>query len=649
MRRSECMKLSYKRLGVILEFLLNNSANRYVSASFLAQKCNVSTRTIRSDIQALNRELSSLQVEIKNKRGEGFYLSDFDKKTEQKLTELARSDLPASSSGERIAEVEQYLLVNSRVKLDDLTEKLFISDNTFFTYLVTIKKEFSDFGLRVVKDGDEYYVDGSESAKRNFIISKLINKKSNSYIVDFTEREKSIFANLDLNLLKETVHGFLRHYSYHLSDINTKNIILHLALAISRIKMGYRLETGNSVEIKPPVQRAVQKLLQKLEAEFQVEFNQVESNDLIYHFALNYPECVSENDHVSIKDNINSAITIFLENIKKEFAIDLLDDRELRVNLTQHLTNLVKIKTVNGNRKNPLLNVILSTFPYAYEITAYSAPILEHMLNLKLNDDELSFITLHIGASIERQGNLSSQKNAALICGNGISTAALVRAKLQTQFASFLNITGTYTYDEYLAGKASGNDFLISMVPLTDAKVPVIQIDLTNFHNDILQLSEYLKSLNNPYRAINKLFDEENIYLVQEPLSKAQLLDMLIKNLERKKIVNKDFKQRVDEREKMYSTAIGGKIAIPHSLGYATKKSKVSFARLDKPIKWDEKNEVKYVFLLAIARQDYLSVQKLFDFIVDLQTNLTFRKIIDKSSSSKEIKHAISSLIKSSY
>ena len=175
MRRSECMKLSYKRLGIILEFLLNNSANRYVSASFLAQKCNVSTRT---DIQALNRELSSLQVEIKNKRGEGFYLSDFDKKTEQKLTELARSDLPASSSGERIAEVEQYLLVNSRVKLDDLTEKLFISDNTFFTYLVTIKKEFSDFELRVVKDGDEYYVDGSESAKRNFIISKLINKKS---------------------------------------------------------------------------------------------------------------------------------------------------------------------------------------------------------------------------------------------------------------------------------------------------------------------------------------------------------------------------------------------------------------------------------------------------------------------------------------
>ncbi|MEB3362686.1 PRD domain-containing protein [Lactobacillus sp. R2/2] len=148
-----------------------------------------------------------------------------------------------------------------------------------------------------------------------------------------------------------------------------------------------------------------------------------------------------------------------MQNIKSEFAINLLNDQELRVNLIQHLTNLVKIKKVNGKRKNPLLNVILSTFPYAYEITAYSAPILERMLDLKLDDDELSFITLHIGASIERQGNRSSKKNAALICGSGVSTAVLVRAKLETQFAAFLNITGTYTYDEYLEGKANNNDF----------------------------------------------------------------------------------------------------------------------------------------------------------------------------------------------
>lgn len=649
MRRSECMQLSYKRLGTILELLLNNSANCYVSASFLAQKCNVSTRTIRSDIRKLNKELATNQVKINNKRGEGFYLSAINDEQRQKLAALAKSDLPASSSSERIMEVEQFLLVNDKVQLSQLTAKLFISDNTFFSYLVTIKKEFSKFDLRIIKDGDTYSVVGTELAKRNFIIAKLINKKSYSYIVDFTEQEKMIFANLDLNKLKQLVHGFLRHHHYNLSDINTKNIILHTALAISRVKMGYRLQSSNVIKIKPAVKTSLLSLYNKLETVFAIKLNDNEISDLIYHFALNYPECVSANNQVSTKENIARAVTIFLQNIKKEFAIDLLDDNELRINLVQHLKNLVKIKTANGNRKNPLLNVILSTFPYAYEITAYCAPVLEHLLNLKLNDDELSFITLHVGASIERHGNDSSQKNAALICGTGMSTASLVRAKLEAQFASFLNITGTYTYDEYLKGMATGNDFLISMVPISDAVIPVIQIDLANFHNDILQLSEYLKSLSNPYRAIDKLFDEENIYLISEKMSKKQLLNMLIHNLEQKKIVSQGFMSKVYEREQMYSTAIGGKIAIPHSLGYATNKSKVSFARLDQPIKWDQKNKVKYVFLLAIARSDYLSVQKLFDFIVDLQTNLTFRTIIDQSTNPHEIKKAISLLIKSSY
>ncbi|MCT6889343.1 MAG: HTH domain-containing protein, partial [Lactobacillus sp.] len=104
------MKLSYKRLGQILELLLNNSTNRYVSTSFLAQKFHVSTRTIRSDIQALNKEVTAFKVKIKNKRGAGFYLTNIDAATRAKLLEAAKSDLPATRSEERIAAVEQYLL-----------------------------------------------------------------------------------------------------------------------------------------------------------------------------------------------------------------------------------------------------------------------------------------------------------------------------------------------------------------------------------------------------------------------------------------------------------------------------------------------------------------------------------------------------------
>ncbi|WEV43846.1 PRD domain-containing protein [Lactobacillus sp. ESL0684] len=468
------MELSHKRLGNILKILLNDSSNKYFSASFLAQNFGVSTRTIRNDIQELNKELDKYNVQIKNKRMAGFYIEGVSKQTRKRLLDITQSKLPASNFLERIQEIEQYLLVNDVVNITELTEQFFISDNTFFSYLVTIKKEFSKFDLKISKNQDNYFVEGSELAKRNFIITRLINKKANTYIVDFTEQEKTIFYNVDLELLKQIVHGFLRHYNYKITDINAKNIILHVALSISRVKLGHHLDSSNILKIDQTVLNSLLVLSRKIEEKFQIKFNQNEANDLIYHFAINYPECVT-NSKFDISKSIEEAVTTFLTNIKVKFAIDLLNDQELHVNLIQHLTNLVKIKKMNGDRKNPLLNVILSTFPYAYEMTVYAAPVLENMLKLHLNDDEVSFITLHIGAAVERQGELSAKKNVALVCSTGASMAALIKAKLQTQFSSFINITGTYTYDEYLEGSAANNDFLIATVPLNNSPIPVIK------------------------------------------------------------------------------------------------------------------------------------------------------------------------------
>lgn len=95
----------------------------------------------------------------------------------------------------------------------------------------------------------------------------------------------------------------------------------------------------------------------------------------------------------------------------------------------------------------------------------------------------------------------------------------------------------------------------------------------------------------------------------------------------------------------MYSTAIGNHMAIPHSIGFETQKAIVSFARLSQSIKWDNHNEVNYIYLLSISRDDYLNVQKFFDFLISLQTNQQFRKIIDNAKNAAEVKQAILEMI----
>ena len=386
-----------------------------------------------------------------------------------------------------------------------------------------------------------------------------------------------------------------------------------------------------------------ERLLNSLEKDFQVKFNLAEIENLKNHFALNYPAVLitkSKNN----KD-VSLAIDNFLEKIKTDYAIDLNADLELKENLSKHLNTLVRVSKLNGKRRNPLLKVILSTFPYAYEITATSSSVLEEILGLELNEDELSFITLHVGAAMERQNTLTVKRKAAVICGLGRSTASMLRARLESQFGAYLIITGVYTYAEFKEGLDSDYNFLISTVPIDNSQVPVVQIDLNNFNEDINELYVYLQTITNPYYAINKLFDTDHIYLIENKMTKKQILDKLINDLELDNVVTKEFKKKCFDREKLYSTAVGGRIAIPHSLGFATNKSKVSFAILKKPIKWDEKNEVNYIFLLAIARKDYENIQKLFDFLVDLQTNARFRKIIDSCEDAERVKQAISLLI----
>jgi lichenan operon transcriptional antiterminator len=155
-----------------------------------------------------------------------------------------------------------------------------------------------------------------------------------------------------------------------------------------------------------------------------------------------------------------------------------------------------------------------------------------------------------------------------------------------------------------------------------------------------------LQSITNPYQVIGQLIDEQYIYLLDDSdLNRDKVINLMIDNLERNQDVTKDFRDKVFKREEMYSMAVGGHMSISHAIGFETQKSIVSFARLSQSIKWDNHNEVNYIFLLSISRDDYLNVQKFFDFLISLQTNQQFRKIIDSAKNAAEVKQAILEMI----
>ena len=648
------MSITQPRLKSILTSLISKNNDTYISPKALAAKLGVTTRTLRSDIKNLNNSLKIYDVSIKNKRGHGLYLLINDREKFKSLVERIKESGIVTDGGDdykkRLKDFLLLILTKPR-EIDDIISTMYISDSTVDKYLKEARKVAKNYHLKIQKDGDLLRMKGSESDIRSCIIDYIDNKRGNNYVRGFSKSEKVIFSDLDLNKLLTKVTNLIVALGLPMSDYSDKNITIHLALELARSKTNNQLRNFNRniPYIREEYFDKVSKFFEEVFRSYELEYSEAEFHYFIYHLALNYPQLMLEHSNNDVKNKkIHEIVTEFLDRIKDDYVFNLMQDKELIRNLEKHLELLLKVKNINGQRKNPLLNVIVSTFPLAYEMTVTASPLIEHQLNMKLSPDELAFITLHVGASMERlYNNRWDKKRAALVCGSGTATAMLLKARLSSQFSEYLNIVGVYSLYEYQHSDLKNTDFVISTVPIYESKLPVIQVDLSNFQNDSNELYQYLVSVSDKNKVIMNLFDGKLIYLLKDKLTKEKVLDLMIDDLEKYHYVESDFRDNVYKREDLYSTAIGGGIAIPHPIKYAATQSKVSFARLNEPIKWDDKNMIKYVFLISVNKKDYPNIQELFTFLVDLQQNQQFRNLIDKCKTINETKDVLRTIIQS--
>ena len=645
--------LSQPRLKSILMTLIFQNQDTYIPMKDIANTLNVTTRTLRSDIKILNLSLANYGVKVKNKRSYGLYLSITNKAKYQKLVnQLKDSDHISLYSDDYQKRLVQFLLMilNSPCDIDNIMAEMFISDSTVDKYLKESRKLVKKYNLRIKKDDNVLKIVGNETDIRSCIIDFVDNKRSKDYIRGFSKEEKYLFQDINLNDLLNEVTQLITVLGLAIHDYNVKNIVIHLALELLRSHEHNNLFEFNrdSPQIKIEYQTTIKDFFNKISKEYKIDPTVAEYDYFLYHLALNYPQIMQEDSTFSDKENkkIHSIVISFLDKIKDNYVFNLIKDRELITNLENHLRLLVKVKGINGHRKNPLLNLIISTFPLAYEMTVTAAPVIEHQIKVKLSPDELAFITLHVGASMERLYTTRwTKKKAALVCGSGTATATILKARLSSQFSEYLNIVGVYSLYEYEHSDLKNIDFVISTVPIYNSRFPVIQVDLSNFQNDSAELYQYLVSISDKSQVLMNLFDGKLIYLIDEKKSKRQVLDLMIGDLKKYDYVKEGFKEKVYKRESMYSTAIGNGIAIPHPIKYAAIHSKVSFARLTHPIKWDDKNLIKYVFLISVNKKDYPNIQNLFTFLVDLQQNQKFRRLIDKCETIEETKDTLRTII----
>ena len=147
---------------------------------------------------------------------------------------------------------------------------------------------------------------------------------------------------------------------------------------------------------------------------------------------------------------------------------------------------------------------------------------------------------------------------------------------------------------------------------------------------------------------VNELINEELIFLDFDAKNKLEVLNKLGKLIskagklhdEKYGIVDalEGFIKSVQEREKIFATAVGFSFAIPHGKSDYVKQSSFAYARLIEKIEWSEDEKVHHVFMIGVPEEK--AGNEHLEILIKLSTAILeddFREKLEKAKTNMEV------------
>ncbi len=624
----------YGRLNEIFHYIKKHD---YISSERLASKFDVTERTIRNDIQEINLVLLENGAVIKLKRKYGYYIEiTEDRLFGQFLEELEKenkSNMELETSKDRIRYILSLLLESDDyISLNEIMDKVFISKNTLNNYIKTIKKIIEKYYLEyIAKPNVGIKLIGTEDNKRKCIMDHVITYDFDNYITGFTKEERALFIGIDLDYLKEITLSQLKRRNIETSDYNIKNLIIHLALMISRVKQNNYINLLD-IETDYSIMGIVESLCKDVEQYYDIIISKGEKIYIYLHFVANTHMEAADIDDEWLERSVQNILDIIYEN----YSFDLRDDEILTGDLFRHMKSIFINKSFGLNIRNPLINTIKNNYPLAFEITLTAISKVFTKQPFVLNEEDVGYVSVHIGAAIERYfAKRLEKKNVILVCGSGQATIRMLEARLNLYFSDKINIVRCISYNDYnnYRGKDFNRiDFVISTVPLESKIVPSITVNFALKNKDVESISRFINRINvKKEQKESAFFDEELFFRFHEVSNKESLIRILCDKLKEKGIVEDEFIDSVLEREELGNTNMNDVFALAHPMKLCARETKVAVAILDQPILWGKEETAKIVFLLAIKQGVQKDIEHLYD---------SFIKIVNDSKLQQKIIHS---------
>ncbi len=621
----------------------------WVTATELADQLGVTTRSVRSYVTAAKAAAYPLPIITASTSGyrinrEAYATfvsgarakdSDFDTPRDR-VHHLVR----------RLTEAQQGLDIHA------LADSLFVSESTIESDLRKVKTLCEDAGVGLVRHGSVVSLTGSEADRRR-LLSKLFHSESAQGFLDLENVQRE-FGSDDLGPFKTDLIAMLDQQGYFVNEYGVNSVLLHVAIAVDRVLRDERSSPSQPRTRNPAEQPVTFALAGLITTHFGVQLGDA---DLDYLAKLLTTRVITPGLGQSVESVAQNYVeTSDLElvrevvaQVSEEYLVDL-NDEAFMVRLALHLGNLVSRAQDNSFSRNPLVRSIKTSYPMIYDVAVFMASQIQRAKSITMNDDEISYIALHLGSFLERQSRREERLTVAIVCPGYYDMHTILRERIESALGDELSVEVVVTRTDIdwldfstdlvlttIAVRGAGENLVVIQPFLTEGDIENIRRTITRVrrHRRRAQIKDDLL-----------LYFSDGLFLRnQAASSEEEMIRRLGRLMVERGIIDQSYVDGAVERELMSSTAFTDTIAVPHAMVMSATKTSIAIAVNETPMQWGE-NRVNVIALIAFSSSGRSSFQEVFDQFVEVFSDRAevlelIKRSTDFSTFIEELVHVI--------
>lgn len=651
----------------------------------LSQQIDVSSRTISREIAVINKLICEKNIKI----SENASILSINGKS--KIIKTFQKNIGGIPLQWLLSQEQRVLLITAQLLTTDepyksayFSYQINVVEGTISLYMDKIDEWLNVHNLMLKKiRGYGIEISGSEWNKRNSFVELLYEYKTIDELLSYIYSKnddptiraffKTIFSEKLITISKNLLELVNTEIS-NTNDIAYFSSFIHILLSLKRAKQGrfislpaYLVQdifSSNQFSI-------INKIREFLDS---IEINL--PDDELAYIAIQ----LMGNKYIYKPDRTFELLGISLEELSSEVVLEAAKklnikidcDEQLILGLSQHFNPALYRINMGIQVINPLIDQIKEYYGNLFKTVNYACKLVFSKYNITLPQDEIGYITMHIGAAIERSNMLKNRLSVLVICPNGIGTAQILSSKIKSSISNIGTVTISSLKD--WSGEYGDYDLTLSTVNI-DKRVKnknIITVSPFLQNEDIDKINDYIKknilvgnSFNNitslcsitkgkgskkeKYDIINDILNNLQLELINTG-SINELISLIAEDLFNKNLISNknEIINLIQQREKIGNVVIPySRVALLHTRSDTINKPLVGVYRLKesmrlKSIESANENVDTFIVMLARTNEHSYILEEMGKISISLIENKSFTEVLRLG----DIKDLSSSLIK---